>query len=71
MNKTIKGFLAKGWIVQSQSAWVAGGLLIRKIGTNKWTWVIYYRYLNSCLEGHEFSLPVMEDRLQGQAGNHP
>ena len=26
-----------------------------------------YRYLNSCLEGHEFPLPVMEDLLQGQA----
>ena len=29
-----------------------------------------YRYLNSCLEGHEFPLPVMEDLLQGQAGNN-
>ena len=29
-----------------------------------------YRYLNSCLEGHEFPLPVIGDLLQGQAGNH-
>ena len=70
MNEEIKGFLDKGWIVGSHSAWVARGFLVRKPGTNKWRLVIDYRYLNSCLEGHEFPLPVIEDLLQGKAGNH-
>ena len=70
MNKTIKGFLVKGWIVRSHSAPVARRLLVPKPGTNKWRLVINYRYLNSCLEGHEFPLPVIEDLLQGQAVNH-
>ena len=70
MNKKIKGFLAKGWIVRSHNAWVVRGFLVPKPGTNKWRLVIDYRYLNLCLEGHEFPLPVIEDLLQGQAGNH-
>ena len=70
MNKKIKGFLVKGLIVRSHSAWVARGFLVPKPGTNKWRLLIDYRYLNSCLEGHEFPLPVFEDLLQGQAGNH-
>ena len=70
MNKTIKGFLNKGWIVRSHIALVARGFLVPKPGTNKWRLVIDYRYLNSCLEGHEFPLRVMEDLLQGQAENH-
>ena len=70
MNKNIKGFLYKGWIVRSHSAWVARGFLVRKPGTNKWSLVIDYRYPNPCLQGNEFPLPVIEDLLQGQAGNH-
>ena len=70
MNKKIKGFLYKGWIVRSHSAWVARGFLVPKPGTNKWSLVIDYRYPNSCLQGHEFPLPMIEDLLQGQAGNH-
>ena len=70
MNKKIKGFLDKGGIVRSHSAWVARGFLVPEPGTNRWRLVIHYRYLNSCLEGHEFALPVIEDLLQGQARNH-
>ena len=66
-----KGFLDKGRIVRSHSAWVATWFLVPKPGTDKWRLVIDYRYLNSCLEGHEFPLPVIEDLFQGQAGNHP
>ena len=50
MNKKIKGFLGKGWIVRSHGAWVPRGLLVANPGTNKWRWVMDYRYLNSCLE---------------------
>ena len=70
MNKEIKRFLDKGWIVRSHSAWVARGFLVPKPGTNRCRLVINYRYLNLCLEGHEFPLPVIEDLLQGQAGNN-
>ena len=70
MNKKIKGFLDKAWMVRSYSAWVARGFLVPKPGTNKWRLVIDYRYLNSCLEAHELPLPVIEDLLQGQAGRH-
>ena len=70
MKKTIKGFPDKGWIVRPHSARVARGFLVPKPGTNKWRLVIDYRYLNSCLEGHEFPLPVIEDLLQGQARTH-
>ena len=35
MNKKTKGFLDKGWIVQSHSAWVARGFVAPKPGTNK------------------------------------
>ena len=70
MNKKIKGFLDKEWIVGSHSAWVARGFLVPKPRTNKWRLVINYRYLYSCLEGHEFPLPVIEGLLQGQAGTH-
>ena len=66
MNKKIKGFLVKGWIVRSHSAWVGGGFLVPKEGTNKWRWDIVCRYLNSGLEGHEFPLPVIEDLLHGR-----
>ena len=59
MNQKIKGFLDKGCIVRSGSAWVAGGFLVPKPGTNKWRLVIDFGYLNSCLEGHEFPLPVI------------
>ena len=38
---------------------------------NKWRLVIEYRYVNSPLKGHEFLLPVIEDMLLGQGGNHP
>ena len=44
--------------------------MVPKPGSNKWRLVIHYRYLNSCLEEHEFPLPVIEDLLGGQAGNH-
>ena len=70
MNKKIKGFLDKGWIVRYHSAWVARGFLIPKPGTNKWRWVIDYRYLNSCVEGHEFPVPVIKNLLHWQAGSH-
>ena len=70
MTKKSKGFLDNGWMVRFESAWVARGFLVLKPGTNKWRLVIDYRYLNSCLEAHEFSLPVIEYLLQGQAGNH-
>ena len=36
INKKIKGFHDKGWIVRSHSAWVARGFLDPKPGTNKW-----------------------------------
>ena len=70
VNKEIKGLFDKGWIVRSHSAWVARGFLVPKAGTKKRRWVIDYRCLNSCLEGHEFPLPVIEDLLQRQAGCH-
>ena len=44
--------------------------MVPQPGTKKWRLVIDYRYLNSCLEGHEFPLPVTKILLQGQAGNH-
>ena len=70
MNQKIKGFVDKGCIVRSHSAWVARGFLVPKPGTNKWRLVIDSRYLYSCLEGHEFQPQVIEDILQVQAGNH-
>ena len=60
----------KGWIRESHSNWVARGFLVPKPGVNKWRLVIDYRYLNSCLKGHEFPLPVIGDTLLSQAGNH-
>ena len=36
MNKKLKGFLDKGWIVRSHGAWVTRGFLVPKPGTNKW-----------------------------------
>ena len=41
-----------------------------KPGVNKWRLVIDYRYLNSCLKGHEFPLPVIQDTLLRHAANH-
>ena len=41
-----------------------------KIRNQQWRLVIDYRYLNSCLAGHEFPLPVIEDLLQVQPVNH-
>ena len=70
LGDKVREFMAKGWIRESRSNWVARGFLVRKPGVNKWRLVIDYRYLNSCLKGHEFPLPVIEDTLCGQAGNH-
>ena len=49
---------------------MARGFLVPKPGVNKWRLVIDYRYLKSCLKGHAFPLPVIEDLLQLQHGNH-
>ena len=46
------------------------GFQCQNPGVNKSRLVIDYRYLNSCLEGHEFLLLVIEDLLQRQHGNH-
>ena len=69
MNKKIKGFLDKGWIVRFHSAWSREGSWFQNQEPNKWR-LVFYQYLNSCLQGLEFPLPVIEDPLQGQAGNH-
>ena len=70
LKEKCQEFLDKGWIRESHSNWVARGFLVPKPGVNKWRLVIDYRYLNSCLKGHEFPLPVIEDTLLSQAGNH-
>ena len=70
LKENVQGFEKRGWIENSKSPWVARGFLVPKPGVNKWRLVIDYRYLNSCLEGHEFPLPVIEDLLQRQHGNH-
>ena len=70
MATKITGFLDKGWIVRFHSTCVARGFLVPKRATNKWRLVIAYRCLNSCLQRHEFPLPVIEEVLQNQAGNH-
>ena len=70
LKEKCQEFLDKGWIRESHSNWVARGFLVPKPGVNKWRLVIDYRYLNSCLRGHEFPLPVIEDTLLSQAGNH-
>ena len=49
---------------------MARGFLVPKPGVNKWGLVIDYQCLKSCLKGHEFPLPVIEDLLQLQHGNH-
>ena len=69
LKEKCQEFLDKGWIRESHSNWVACGLLVPKPGVNKWRLVIDYRYLNSCLKGHEFGLPVIEDTLLSEAGN--
>ena len=70
LKEKVQGFEKRGWIEGSKSPWVARGFLVPKPGVNKWRLVIDYWYLNSCLEGHEFPLPVIEDLLQRQHGNH-
>ena len=59
IKQRMKGFPDKGWIVRCHSALVAGGFLVPKPGTNKLRLVIYYRYLNSCFEGHKFPLSLI------------
>ena len=70
LKDRVPGFEKRGWIEESKSPWVAIRFLVPKHGANKWRLVIDYQYLNSCLEGHEFPLPVIEDLLQRQHGNH-
>ena len=48
--------------------WVARAVLVPKPG-GKWRLVIDCRHLNSCLEGKEFLLTVIEDQLANQQGN--
>ena len=70
LKEKVQDLGKRGWIEGSKSPWVVRGFLVPKPWVNKWRLVIDYRYLNSCLEGHEFPLPVIEDLLQPQHGNH-
>ena len=70
LKEKVQGFEKRGWIEVSKSPWVARGLLVPKPGVNNWRLVIDYRYLNSCLKGHEFPQRLIEDPLRQQQGNH-
>ena len=70
LKEKVQEFDTRGWIKGSKSPLVARGFLVPKPGLNKGRLVIDYRYLKSCLKGHEFPLPVIEDLLQLQHGNH-
>ena len=70
LKEKCQKFLDKGWIRGCHLNWAARGLLAPKPGVNTWRLVIDYRYLNSCLKGQDFPLPVIEDTLLSQAGNH-
>ena len=70
LKEKVQGFEKRGSIEGSQSPWVARGFLVPKPGVNKWRLDIDYWYLNSCLEGHEFPLLVIEDLLHQQHGSH-
>ena len=70
LKEKVQRFEKQGWNEGSKSPWVARGLLVPKAGVNKWRLVIDSGFLNSCLEGHEFPRPVIEDLLQQQHGNH-
>ena len=61
-----RGMLRKA---EGDPQWVSRCFLVPKPGTNKWRLVIDYRYLNSCLEGKNFPLPIIEDQLANQQGN--
>ena len=70
LKKKVQGFEKRGWIEKSKSPWLARGFLVPKPGVNNRRLVIDHRYLNSCLEEHEFPLPVIEDLLQRQHENN-
>ena len=70
LKEDVQGSEKIRWIEGSKSPWVAPGLLVPKPGPKKWRLVIDYRYLNSCLKGHELPLLVIEDLLQRGHGNH-
>ena len=61
-----RGMLRKA---EGDPQWVSCCFLVPKPGTNQWRLVIDYRYLNSCLEGKIFPLPIIEDQLTNQQGN--
>ena len=69
LKEKVHGVEKRGWVEGCKSPWVAREFLLVKPGVNKWRLVIDYRYLNSCLEGHELPLPVIEDPLQRQHRN--
>ena len=53
LKEKVQGFEKRGWIGGSKSPRVARGFWVPKLGVNTWRLVIDYRYLNSCLDGHE------------------
>ena len=61
------GFETKGMLRKAMGdpRWVARAFLVPKPG-GKWRLVIDYRHLNSCLEGRNFPLPVIEDQLANE-----
>ena len=66
----VMGFKKKGMLrkCEGDPQWVARAFLVPKPG-GKWRLVIDYRHLNSCLEGKNFPLPVIEDQLANEQGN--
>ena len=68
LKEKVQGFEKRGWIEGSKGPWVAHGHSVPTPRVNKWRLVIDYRYLTSCLEGHEFPLLVIEDLVQRQHG---
>ena len=69
--ETLEDFRKRGMLRKAEGdpQWVSRCVLLPKPGTNKWHLVIDYRYLNSCLEGKNFTLPIIDDQLPNQQGN--
>ena len=70
LKQKVPGSQKRRWIEGSKSPLVARGCSVPKPGGNKWRLVIDFSYWYSCLEGLEFPLPVIEDLLQPEHGNH-
>ena len=66
----VRGLLKEGMLrkAEEHQQWVARAFLVPKPG-GKWRLVIDYRHWNSCLEGNNFPLPVIEDQLANEQGN--